>query len=75
MMVSIVSSSRKSSFVESTASQNDLNNLLGDEDNGNMMKSWMSRRGVEESGMVGSNNNTTAVGGGEKHQVEASFVE
>ena len=73
------SSSRKSlretSFVESTASQNDLNNLLGDEDNGNMMKSWMSRRGVEESGMEESSNNTTAVGGGEKHQVETSFVE
>ena len=48
-----------------TASQNDLNNLLGDEDNGNMMKRWMARRGVEESGVEECNSNTT----------EASFVE
>ena len=58
-----------------SASQNDLNNLLGDEDNGNMMKRWMARRGMEESGVEECNSNTTAMDGGEKHRVETSFVE
>ena len=62
--------------MESTASQNDLNNLLGDEDNGNMMKRWMARRGWRSVWNGGKErNDTTAVEGGEKHRVDRSFVE
>ena len=41
--------------MESTAYRNDLNNLLGDEDNGNMMKRWMAQGVGGVSGMEESN--------------------
>ena len=55
--------------MESAASQNGLNNLLGDEE----MDGTEGGGGVWNGGE--SNNNTMAVDGGEKHLVETSFAE